>query len=99
MGTPVPTEWPDYIDDKWYCCYVIGYMGDEGKTGCDQQYWDWGACCTTGLAIKNWLAAGFECQSPYELCYIIGTTAQALVAVHGPYDTENECTPDCWVPY
>lgn len=94
MGTPVPDEWPELEDAKFYLVYLDAFQDVGPDNDCTQDYQLRQRCCTTGQHIKAWLAVGWECLSPHELCVVSGFTAQRLLNVHGPYDNLADCQAD-----
>ncbi len=95
MGTPVPDTMPELIDEKFYCSVVDAFFDLTEKTGCQQELVARIQCCNTGGTIKWWKLHGYECQDGQELVDYTGFTAQRLVAVHGPYDSAEECHDNC----
>lgn len=94
MGTPVPQSFPVYENTKHYCVHMYSYLGG-GPADCSQNFVGVFECCVQGNTLNNWLALGFECLSPNELCLFSGTSAQRLSSANGPYDTDALCVADC----
>lgn len=94
MGTPVPDEYPELEDGKFYRCGVDCYQDETPATDCSQAYLISAQCCLTGARIKAWLAGGGECAFDDELMFVTGFSAQRLVFVHGPYDDIGPCQDD-----
>ncbi len=96
MGTPVPPEFAELIDDKFYCCTMHQYgEGGHTATDCTDPFDKLIRCPHSGAEIKWWLSEGHECGPYWNLCKDIGNYAQKLICVMGPYDTIEECQAEC----
>lgn len=95
MGTPVPPEWPEIIDDKWYCAYWDRWaFNPPGPHGCVGVYLGRVNCCGLGAALNDWINNNKDCtvlvtHCEPPLCW------NRLVAVHGPFDTRALCDAEC----
>lgn len=95
MGTPVPEEWPELEDDKFYCCTVDLY-GTGGKNDvCDGEYFGRTKCSLEGEYVKYWIDSGFECRDFEGICVRVPLSAQRLICVSGPFDTFDDCWDSC----
>lgn len=94
MGTPVPPEWEDLEDEKWYRVGVDCYQDMGPDNDCTQDYQGRAQCCLPGGTVKGWLRAGWQCESPHELCAFSGFSAQRLLWCHGPYANQPACAAD-----
>lgn len=95
MGTPVPPDFVDYEDDKWYCCEVDAYLHPWPPFACTPPYGGRFKQCVLGVNIKIWINAGVECTAPVPLVIPPGATVQRLICAIGPYDTQGECQAEC----
>jgi len=95
MGTPVPVEYPDLQDDKWYCTWVDVYFDLTAKTDCTQTWLARIHGPRRGDQIKYWIAQGYECTPEHELIEYQIFSSQRLVAMHGPYDSYDLCYEVC----
>lgn len=91
MGTPVPDEFPVFVDEKWYHAEMHCYHDAGPADDCTQTYVGKCSQCITGASINFWLDAGLECLAPFELILFSGFTAQRLICGSGPYDSQAEC--------
>ncbi|MBA7649682.1 hypothetical protein ES703_57480 [subsurface metagenome] len=96
MGTPVPDEWPELVDGKWYCILLHQFGEWPWDMGCAGPFISEVQGCILGQTIKTWLDNGWECDNNRNLLPGIPAAAQRLVAVHGPYDTGAACGVDCY---
>lgn len=94
MGTPVPLEHPKLEADKTYLCVVDSYEGGPHPEDCSADYLWRTRCCVSGAHLTRWLDDGWECKGPHELCVVSGSSAQRLVAIHGPYEDVDACLSD-----
>lgn len=95
MGTPVPPEPPEILDDKWYCCEVDAYLHPFPPFSCSPPYGGRFKKCVLGSNIKFWKSSGAECALPVPLVAPPTATVQRLVHAVGPYDTLGECIAGC----
>jgi len=91
MGNPLPPDWPEIEDTKWYCCYLDCYNLDD----CAGPLQGSTCCCTTGAQILSWINGNNECDAGWELCPFSGYTAQRLIDVKGPYTLRQDCVDAC----
>lgn len=96
MGTPVPPEWPEFEDAKYYCCHWDKYAFDpmDPDLGCDGVYLGRTHCCTTGAIVNDWITNAKDCTVLSTKC-IPPLCFNRLVAAHGAYDTAGECDAEC----
>ena len=85
----------DLTPDKNYCITVDEFNDASAKTGCDQDYRRTFHCCRLGQVIMDWLDDDKECDSVWQICPSVGSPAQKIVDVQGPYDTWLECMDEC----
>lgn len=69
MGTPVPIEWPELIDDQEYEVTEDGFWWQGEGTECKKGYIDTVKCITTGEHIKWWYENVGDCVLGIPLCF------------------------------
>jgi len=92
MGTPVPPEWPELIDGKYYCVTEDAY---QGPTGCTGPVIGRTKCCHTGAVIQNYIDLDYECTFGIYLCPYGSPAPKRIVCIKGPYDNKTLCEADC----
>lgn len=97
MGTPVPEEFPELEDNKWYCLTVQYYHITDPDEGCEGPYDTTDNCCQRGDVIKAWYHDGWECKAGFGVCVPSEAEPQRITACHGPYDTREDCATDCGI--
>jgi len=95
MGTPVPPDFPNLDNNKWYCLSVDAYEENVPDTFCDGIFVARIKCCQTGAQIKAWYDRGAECKKGDGICAPGLNAPQRIVACHGPYNGGAECWADC----
>ncbi|NVM23410.1 MAG: hypothetical protein HWN68_16705 [Desulfobacterales bacterium] len=95
MGEPTPDDWPEILDDKWYCVTVDAFQDVGPFDDCRQDFSAQLTCCRQGVHINNWINNELECIGGFELCVFTGFSAQRLLDLKGPYDTQALCNADC----
>jgi len=95
MGTPVPPDWPELEDGKWYCVTEDAYTGIPGKTGCQGAIIGRTSCCCQGAPIKAYLDGGNECHWFVFLCIGHWPSPKKVIGITGPYNSKAECEGAC----
>lgn len=95
MGTPVPEEFPDLVDGKYYCVTVDFFEETDPEKGCDNPYVGTAKACLTGSYIKDWQDRGGQCKVGDGLIPPHITAPQRITSCHGPYNTGDACWLDC----
>lgn len=95
MGSKIPPDWPEILDDKWYRIFVDRHVDiPPVVVTCASPYVDSHGCCYLGAVHKAKYAAGHECNWEFSWCTPPGlhNTCEKITNIAGPYDTELECT-------
>ena len=95
MGTPVPSDFPEIEDNKWYCLKVDFYELTDPDQGCDGPFLVSHECCQIGSVINQWFEDDRECKQGAGICFVVITEPQRMTSANGPYDTEEECQLHC----
>lgn len=95
MGTPVPDEWPELIDDKYYCIHHNDYYLLLPYPLCEAAFVANYHCCRTGQHIKDWYEDVGDCVWGRTPCFITPGEGARITGIEGPYDTKDECDAVC----
>lgn len=95
MGTPVPEDWPELEDAKWYCVTEDAYWDGDLEVGCRGSPFSRDSACRTGAVIKAYLAAQNQCVFGQFLVVASSPAQKKVVCITGPYDTQGECQAEC----
>lgn len=94
MGTPIPKNWPELEDSKWYKVTEDSYQGVPGVHSCQGGHRSRDSCCRQGDVIKAHFALGNECKWFAFLCIAGSPNPKRVICLQGPYDTEAACRLD-----
>lgn len=91
MGVPVPPpdEPPVMIEGKFYRFTVDVFSDDPPWGDCTQEYKTTLKFCAPEWLMRNYWVT--ECKSPFEFAWYNGGSAQRVVGIVGPFDTEEDC--------
>lgn len=95
MGTPVPDDWPELEDTKWYCVTEDAYWDGSGAPGCRGTPIGRSSCCRTGAVIKSYIDGDNQCHFNTWLCVMFSPAQKKIVCIKGPYDTKVACQLEC----
>lgn len=95
MGTPVPKDWPELDDAKFYCVWADVFEMAPPPGDCDNAWISEDHSCTTGAFLKAWIAAGKECTVATDPWSGAVTGVYRITHIHGPYDTYLGCQAEC----
>lgn len=83
MGTPVPIEPPVIDAEQEYQVWVDAWESEAPDWGCTGNYLGRGYCYLPGSEIIYWLSViEGECKDGFELCQLVGYSAQRLIYLH-----------------
>jgi len=95
MGTPVPDEYPELVDDKWYCVTEDAYAGIPMQNVCQGAIIGRSSCCRQGAPIKAYLDGANECHWFAFLCVQHSPSPKKVICITGPYNSKTECEGAC----
>ncbi|MBA7675721.1 hypothetical protein ES703_83958 [subsurface metagenome] len=92
MGTPVPEEWPELDDDKWYAIDVTNYALFPDPKGCTNPVVGKDHCCRRGDWLNIWYANEVDCLvASTAPCGITPGDSRLITCIVGPFDSQEEC--------
>ena len=94
MGTPVPNDWPEIKDDKWYKVTVNRHEINPSGGGCSNALFDSKTCCVSGALLREFIIDDHQCAN-WDLCTgpPLGMN-QRVTNITGPYLTQLDCFHD-----
>lgn len=95
MGTPVPSEFPDYDDVKYYCITFHVFESDGAPDECDGAFITACKVCMSGADIKLFYGTGEECKDNRHPCDPGLWGNHRLICATGPFDTLDDCNDHC----
>lgn len=102
MGHPVPPDWPELEDGKWYCCFSDTYKAVHPGPVCTDEHEICLCCVRQKDAIDYYWDNGGAGQPGNPLCGVVGLFCERVSSIYGPFDTEaladTWCMANCICP-
>ncbi len=91
MGQPVPPDWPEIENDKFYIATVQHHAFDPiNPDSCHGAPDRQSNACILGSGINAWIQQNHQCTI-HSLIYGAGSIDQRLISAVGPFDTFAIC--------
>jgi len=95
MGNPNPDSFPEIDPAKWYHVWAAVYFQIIPPPGfCSDPYQYTTQCCVTGWWINFVYNGVYDCTNINEVCFDSGGSAERILRIRGPFDTQALCLAD-----